>query len=390
MSKELDRSTVLRVDVPGNKFVTLVRFFSDHPDPEPVEAYRPWYHPWWVTGTYLKGGSSGCVILAYVDSNAVVELKKAWPEGRDFVEISPSARTYLYTVNRQPPDDYLKENFPRVWGEWAHCGMIHRWSLIIREKDENDKDSGKPYGARVGEEVIVDHEVIQPKAEDFLIWWLSPDEVMELSYEEDSGKLNGWPRYLRSEIRSMAGRNPKGQLWIHPTHMDISPIIAEPDRTRIDEDKGGIVFLRRDFDLLSGRPGRVTDFKMKEIDVGAVAVNDFRIWWTEGNYIGNLVRRQGGLDEMPDYLAENIYELTADMEKGVDNNGVLLVHDDHDKYLNVTDERRRHFNPTRVGIAFLVNDICCVRKHPGIITTMDGVVLETREFLPMGGMVSKF
>lgn len=137
------------------------------------------------------------------------------------------------------------------------------------------------------------------------------------------------------------------------------------------------------------------DAKIEDVVSGVLptpdpTVNDFRIWWVGDNYISKLARRHDGLGELPEYLAENIYELTADMEKGVDNNGVLLVHDDHDKYLNVTDEQRRHFNPTRVGIAFLVNDICCVRKHPGIITTMDGVVLETREFLPMGGMVSKF
>lgn len=391
MEKELKRSTVLRVDVPGNTFVTLVRFFSDHPEPTPVEVWSPWHHPWWVIGTYLDGASNGCEIVAYVESNSIDDVKKAWPQARDIKEIIPSTRRYTYTEHLQPPDAYIKEHFPKVWGLWAHCGMKHRWSLIIREKDEADRSDVYIKGT-LGEEVIVDHVIIPPKPEDFVLWWMDQYQCEEMAREEDSGLLKDWPRYLKSEIRSMNGRPLNGRLWTHPTHYDINPNVPQKYKHLIDNNTGGIAVLRRDFHLLSGKPGYVTNHQMERIDTDPidVAPADFRIWWMDHRYLVELVSTTtNDLGNLPDYLKRTLRSFCKDIVEGGQGPGAVMVPDefDHSDEPFFTEEDRKHFDPTRAGVVFDLKDINKVRQYPGVITTKGGTRLETREFLSVRGNV---
>lgn len=262
MGAEVIQHKVIRVKVPDGKRVSRVRFLSDHPDCRPVEATWPWPHPWWCTGTYGKNGEEGCIIVAYTED--VDLLKKGWPEGRDFEIFDSGLEYYTYSVRYQPDDEFIKNKLPKVWGQWAHCGPNHKWQLIIREFRELLDDL--LIDAKIEDVVSAALPAPDPKAEDFLIWWLSPKQVEVLHDRMRDGGLSDWPEYLRSEIGSLVGRNPKGQLWINPIHMDIVPKITDEYRGRIDDDKGGIVFLRRDLKFPRMFPGVISDFMINTLE----------------------------------------------------------------------------------------------------------------------------
>ena len=265
MVTEVQQHKILKVRVPDGKRVHRVRFYSDHPDCRPMSEAWPWPHPWWCTGSYDIEDKEGCVIVAYTED--VDALLKGWPEGRDFDVMESDLEYYTYTDRFQPADEWIEKTLPKVWGQWAHCGMSHKWQLIIREVRELLQD------LKI-DAVLDDHltaptpgiVVPDPTAADFVIWWMSAPECRSLTERMENGAFENWPEYLRAEIRSMHGRNPKGQLWVNPKHMAVCPNVPPEYLHRIDDNKGGICILIRDIKYVRSVPGVVTDFRLNVLE----------------------------------------------------------------------------------------------------------------------------
>ena len=268
MVTEVQQHKILKVKVPDGKRVHRVRFYSDHPDCRPMSEAWPWPHPWWCTGSYDIEDKEGCVIVAYTED--VDALLKGWPEGRDFDVLESDLEHYTYTDRFQPADEWIKDNLPKVWGQWAHCGMSHKWQLIIREVRELLGD-GKIEGD------IEDHltaptpgiVVPDPVAADFVIWWMDAKECDTLCrriHTDKEAVFEAWPEYLRHEVWSMSGRPLNGRLWVAAEHMGICPNVPDEYKHRIDNDKGGIGILIRDLKFIRSVPGVVTDIRLNVLE----------------------------------------------------------------------------------------------------------------------------
>ena len=386
MGTEVIQHKVIRAKVPGGKRVYRVRFHSDHVDSRPVEAFWPWPHPWWCTGTFETGNGDGCVIVAYTEDPEL--LKKGWPEARDLEIFESDLDHYTFTDRFQPNDDWIEKHLPKVWGEWAHCGFAHRWQLILRETRE--------LGIATIEDVVTGamptKHLPDPTPDDFLIWWLTPDQVRDMAEREDVGRLSNWPEYLRSEVRSLVGRNPKGQLWVNPDHMKICPSVDPVRCELIDETEGGICFLRRDRALVEKTTGYITDFKMNLLhrrgrDLGP---GHFRIWWMTPDEAFKVKQSVGCADEpWPKHIRSELSNIAHKVGLGQDVAGVWVSPMfEHIEIINKTDVAK--FPGGKVGIAFMVDDIAFVRRHPGVITDHLLNVSETYEHLPSGVTIGTF
>lgn len=83
-----------------------------------------------------------------------------------------------------------------------------------------------------------------PTAE-YLIWWVDPSKI---------DATPGVPAYIRNELRSMHGRNPRGRLWV----ADGIPVTEMTNPERAPLGRGGIVIRSGDARFLRQLPGFIT------------------------------------------------------------------------------------------------------------------------------------
>lgn len=98
------------------------------------------------------------------------------------------------------------------------------------------------------------------------IWWLNGHSDNEMIIGD--GSIERLPEYIASEVHSLHGRPTRGRLWV-PPEIRLNEIEWDDNKPRASEcaNRGGIVFWRKDIDLLKGLPGFVTDAQMNEISL---------------------------------------------------------------------------------------------------------------------------
>lgn len=95
------------------------------------------------------------------------------------------------------------------------------------------------------------------------IWWLLPAEC---EYARLVFVANG-PEYIKRQLASLAGRNPRGRLWADERFRDdyVEESLFKSPLGQLCADRGGIVIDRRDIALVQHLPGFVTNYSLNTL-----------------------------------------------------------------------------------------------------------------------------
>lgn len=99
----------------------------------------------------------------------------------------------------------------------------------------------------------------------YLIWWTDEADSHRL-YELHGRDIPDLPAYIVSEFMNRLGRAGRGRLWV-PDNIPVEEIEWHEEKAYSEyaDRSGGIVFHRRDHQIVAGLPGHITDLEMNPV-----------------------------------------------------------------------------------------------------------------------------